>query len=91
MSKILIEHDPSPLKLEVLGVDGWPVWTKEACTFPWRYDQTETCYFVEGEAVVTPEDGEPVSVRAGDLVTFLADLSCTWEIRATVRKHYRLG
>ncbi len=91
MTKILVEHDPSPMKLEVLGVEQWPLWTKEVSTFPWSYEQTETCYFLEGDVIVTPEGGEPVRMGVGDLVTFLADLSCTWEIRSPVKKHYRLG
>lgn len=91
MSKILVEHDPSPMKLEVMGVEEWPIWTKEASTFQWHYEQTETCYLLEGDVIVKPDAGEPVHLRAGDLVTFLAELSCTWEIRAPVKKHYRLG
>jgi uncharacterized cupin superfamily protein len=38
--------------------------------------------------VVTPDGGEPVRMGAGDLVTFPAGMSCTWEVRAAVRKHY---
>lgn len=91
MSKILVEHDPSPMKLEVMGVEDWPIWTKEASTFQWHYEQTETCYLLEGDVIVKPVAGDPVHLRAGDLVTFLAELSCTWEIRAPVKKHYRLG
>lgn len=91
MDKILVERNPSPAKLEVIGVYDWPVWTKEVSTFPWRYDTRETCYLLEGEAVVTPDGGEPVTIERGDLVTFPAGLSCTWEIRMPVRKHYDLG
>jgi uncharacterized cupin superfamily protein len=91
MSKILVEHDPSPMKLEVMGVENWPVWTKGVSTLQWHYEQTETCYLLEGDVIVKPETGEPVHLRAGDLVTFLSELSCTWEIRAPVKKHYRLG
>jgi len=32
-----------------------------------------------------------VRFRAGDLVEFAAGLSCQWEVRAAVRKHYRFG
>jgi uncharacterized cupin superfamily protein len=88
MDQILIEHNPATVKLEVMGIFGWPIWSKEASTFPWSYDQTETCYFLEGEVVVTPEGGEPVEMGAGDLVTFPKGMSCTWEIRQDVKKHY---
>ena len=88
MNKILIEHNPSSAKLEVMGVFEWPIWTKEESTFPWSYDQAEVCYFLEGEVIVTPEGGEAVSMGAGDLVSFPKGMSCTWEIRKEVRKHY---
>jgi hypothetical protein len=38
--------------------------------------------------VVTPDSGEPVEMGKGDLVTFPAGMSCTWDIRRDVRKHY---
>lgn len=59
--------------------------------YRWTYDESETCYFLEGDVVVTPETGEPVEVGKGDLVTFPPGMSCTWEVRNAVRKHYRFG
>lgn len=91
MDPILVEHNPSPMKLDVIGVYDWPIWNKEPSTFPWTYDQKETCYLLEGEAVVTPTGGEPVTIIEGDLVMFPAGMSCTWEIRHAVSKHYRFG
>ncbi len=91
MSEIRIERDPPRERLEALGVEGWPIWTCAPSTFPWTYDAEETCYLLEGEVVVTPDGGEPVTIRAGDLVTFPKGLSCTWEVRRAVRKHYRFG
>ncbi len=88
MSEIRLERDPSRERLEALGVFSWPIWSKEESTFPWTYDADEMCYLLEGEVVVTPEGGAPVELRAGDLVTFPAGMSCTWEIRKAVRKHY---
>ncbi len=89
--KIQVEHNPAPAKLQELGVFDWGIWTKEASTFPWQYDIQETCYFLEGEVVVTPEGGEPVAMGKGDLVTFAAQLRCTWEIKQDVKKHYSFG
>ncbi len=91
MSDILVEHHPSPAKLEVMGVESWPTWSKEVSEFPWHYDQTETCYILEGEVIVTPEGGEPVRIAAGDLVTFPKGLTCTWKVLSPVRKHYTFG
>ncbi len=90
MNAILIEHHASPAKLDIMGVYDWPVWQKEVSVFPWTYDKQETCYILEGEAVITPDDGsEPVTIEEGDLVIFPAGLSCTWEIIEDMEKHYQ--
>jgi len=91
MSDIHVEHNPSPAKLDVIGVYDWPTWEKEVSTFDWHYDTKETCYLLAGDVVVTPEGGEPVHITTGDLVIFPAGLSCTWEIREDVEKHYDFG
>jgi len=91
MNEIRIERNLGEERLGELGVRTWPVWTKEASEFPWSYDVAETCYFLRGDVVVTPDGGEPVEVGKGDLVTFPAGLSCTWNIRGDVRKHYHMG
>ncbi len=88
---IKIERQPSEQRISGMGVKNWPVWAKEASEFPWRYDEPETCYFIEGDVVVTPEGGQPVEMGKGDLVTFPAGMSCRWRIRKPVRKHYNFG
>jgi hypothetical protein len=82
---------PSEVTLQKLNVRSWPIWTKEASEFPWEYDEPETCYILEGDVVVTPENGNPVSFGEGDLVNFPQGLKCTWRIKKAVRKHYRFG
>lgn len=91
MKQITLEHNPSPAKLEVMGVFQWPVWRKEVSKFAWTYNSDETCYLLEGEAVVTPEDGNAVTIKRGDLVSFPAGMNCTWDILNDVEKHYKLG
>ena len=86
---IRILHKPDAAMLAALGVTQWGIWTKEVSRFPWTYDAQETCYFLEGEVVVTPQGGAPVSMGKGDLVTFPAGMACTWDIRSAVKKHYR--
>ncbi|UCG14377.1 MAG: cupin domain-containing protein [Deltaproteobacteria bacterium] len=88
MSTINVERNPSEDRLKELDVSSWPIWSKEASEFPWKYDAKEICYLLEGDVVVTPDGGEPVEIKKGDLVTFPKDMSCTWEIRKDVRKHY---
>lgn len=89
--QIKIERPADAQRLAALDVTRWPIWTKEVSTFPWTYDEAETCYFLEGDVVVTPDGGEPVRMGKGDLVTFPAGMSCVWEVRVPVRKHYRFG
>ena len=91
MNKIKIEHNPSDKRLKEQGVLGWPIWTKEVSEFSWSYDAQETCYFLEGDVVVTPDRGKPVKIGKGDLVIFPKGMSCTWNIRKAVRKHYTFG
>ena len=89
--KIKVVHKPSKEELEKMGVFDWPIWTKEVSEFPWTYDMEETCYFLEGRVIVTPDGGEPVEVGAGDLVTFPRGMSCTWKVIEPVRKHYNFA
>ena len=91
MTEIIVASSPSEDQLEALGVRNWPLWTKEVSTFPWTYDSSETCLFLEGDVIVTPEGGRPVRMGKGDLVTFPEGMSCTWEIQKAVRKHYKFG
>ena len=89
MSDIKVIRNPSRKQLEEDNVFNWPIWEKEVSEFPWTYDETETCYFLKGDVVVTPEGGQPVHVGEGDLVTFPIGMSCKWDIRKGVKKHYR--
>lgn len=81
-------NKPSQSQLQNLGVFGWPIWEKEISEFPWSYDAAETCYFLAGDVIVTPQGGEPVRMGQGDLVTFPQGMSCTWQILSPVKKHY---
>lgn len=88
---IQVESQPSAARLEQLGISAWSIWQKEASEFPWTYETQETCYFLAGKVMVTPEGGEPVTMGKGDLVTFPAGMSCTWKVLEDVKKHYRFG
>jgi len=84
---ITVTGNPDPAHLQRLGVTSWPTWGCGVSTFPWSYDEQETCLLLEGDVTVTPDDGEPVRIGAGDLVVFDAGLSCTWDVHVPVRKH----
>jgi uncharacterized cupin superfamily protein len=80
-----------PTEQQVAAMRGCPTWSKEVSSFDWTYDAPETCYLLAGDVVVTTEDGQVVTFGAGDLVTFPAGLTCRWEVRQPVHKHYRMG
>ncbi len=75
-------------EMEEKGILDWPIWEKEISRFDWHYDSIEECYLLEGEVVVETEDGEKVEFGEGDFVTFPEGLSCIWDIKKPVRKHY---
>ena len=79
-----------PTEAEHKTASAWPIWTKEASTFPWHYDEPETCLILEGEVTVKA-GGEEASFGTGDWVVFPKGLDCSWTIRKAVRKHYRFG
>ena len=89
MDDIIIEHKVTPMKLDVLYVDDWPVWEKEVSEFDWEYDKTETCYIVEGTATITPEGKPPIIITEGDMVTFPKGMKCVWNITEAIEKHYK--
>jgi hypothetical protein len=82
---------PTQDKLEKLNVKSWPIWEKEVSKFPWTYADKETCFILEGEVFVTPDNGEQVKIVAGDLVVFPAQMNCNWDIKKAIKKHYKFG
>jgi len=88
--QITVEKKPTPARLEVLGVTKWPTWEKEVSVFPWFFPEQEIAYILEGECVITPVNGKPVKFGKGDLVTFPAGMSASWEVKKPLHKHYQL-
>lgn len=75
-------------EFEEKDILSWPIWEKEVSRFDWHYNSAEECYLLEGEVVVETEDGEKVKFGEGDFVTFPEGLSCVWDIKKPVKKHY---
>jgi len=69
------------------NIRAWPIWEKEVSRFDWHYDQAEECLILEGEIVVETDEGA-VTCRKGDFVTFRQGLSCIWDVKKPIRKHY---
>ena len=74
--------------LKARGVFSWPVWEKNVASFDWTYNSQEECYFLEGKVTIETDAGE-VHIGKGDFVIFPKGLSCFWDVKEAVRKHYR--
>jgi uncharacterized cupin superfamily protein len=48
----------------------------------------ETITLIEGDVTITPEGGEPVDVRAGEIAYIPEGTRAKWEVRETVRKGF---
>ena len=87
MKQISVEK-PAQEKLDARRVRDWGIWEHETARFDWYYDQTEECYFLAGRVIVETEDGQKVEVKKGDFAVFPKGLSCTWDIKEPIRKHF---
>ena len=80
---------PTEEDLNKLDVESWGTWTKEVSEFDWFYDDTETCYLLEGDVEVTDsKTGEKIEFKKGDLVQFEKGLKCVWNVKKPVRKYF---
>ena len=77
--------------LKKLNVDSWGTWSKDVSEFDWYYDDTETCYVLDGEVEVIGEDGSKISFEKGDIVQFKKGLKCVWKVKKHIRKRYYFG
>jgi uncharacterized protein len=89
-TQITVENNPAQARLDTLGVSKWPTWQKEISTFDWVFPEQEIAYILEGECVITPTGGAPVSFGKGDLVTFPAGMKASWQVIQPLHKHYQL-
>ena|ERR1719231_421177 len=87
----VVKGEEALKQVEEQGIRSWPTWGCQPSTFPWTYSESETCFLLEGDVTVTPDDKSipPATFGAGDLVTFPCGMSCTWEVRKAVNKHYK--
>lgn len=52
------------------------------------YSEWEFCHFIEGKAVLTNEEGETWTLKAGDGFIIPPGFKGTWETVDRVKKHY---
>ncbi len=65
------------------------IWECTPGIFDWTHTD-ETATLLAGRVTVTPEGGEPVELRAGDLAFWPEGTKTRWEVHETVRKSFHL-
>ena len=90
MPEIIIEKNLTEERLKELGVSSWNIWDCPVSEFRLDFDnKNERSYILEGEIVVTPDGGEPVTIVPGDYVIFPDGLTSVWTVTKTLKKHYQ--
>ena len=58
----------------------------------WRRQimEQEFCHFIQGRCTFTPDNGETLTIEAGDALMLPANSTGIWDIQETVRKTYVL-
>jgi uncharacterized cupin superfamily protein len=56
----------------------------------WTLETNEVIHVVTGRMTVTPDDGEPTDLAAGDMAVFPRGWTGTWEIHEPLRKVYTI-
>jgi hypothetical protein len=87
MNLALVENDPSPMKLEVLGAEDWPLVIDSIGSFERTIDSTEISYIIDGEAEIVAEGEPPINIKEGDLLTIMPDTQCVWTITKAIQRH----
>jgi len=86
MSDVIIQQ-LSRQEIEERHIGQWPIWEKEVSRFEHEYEGDEECLFLEGDVVIETRDGN-YTIQPGDFVIFKDGLSCIWDVRKPVKKHY---
>lgn len=64
------------------------IWKSTPGKWSMTYEVWEYVRILEGFAIITPQDGDPVELRAGDSYILRVGLGCTWDVKETVLKEF---
>lgn len=64
------------------------IWESTPGTVMVDYVEWEFCHFIQGEAVLTREDGKKWRLKRGDAFIIPAGFKGTWQTVRKVKKHY---
>ena len=88
--KVIAQADDATIAK--MGCRRWATWGCGVSKFPWTYSDTETCLLIAGKVTVTPDGGgQAVTLKTGDVATFPAGMSCTWDVTEAIQKHYNFS
>jgi hypothetical protein len=62
------------------------LWRSEPQSFPYPFNADETIHALEGELVIDLENGEQVTLRAGDIASFTKGTKSTWTVTEPFKK-----
>lgn len=65
-------------------------WQSEVGKWRISYTEEETCYLLEGVSIVSDEDGNATTLRAGDSFVIPKGFVGTWEVVEPSRKLYAI-
>lgn len=87
--EVIINSNPS--EEQIKQTQSWGTWSCGVSRFNWTYSDKETCYILEGMVEVTNKNGKVFSFKKGDWVIFPQGMSCVWDVKEAVKKHYKFG
>ena len=64
------------------------LWRSEPGKWKVSYTEEEYCHMLDGESVVTDENGNAMTVKAGDSFVIPKGFTGTWEVLKTSRKRF---
>jgi uncharacterized cupin superfamily protein len=91
MDHIAIERKHSIERLGRTEAGDWRIWIKEPGEFTRYYGEDETCYLLEGAAVIIRDAGHMLKIEKGDLISISAGTSCRWKIQESIQALYQSG
>lgn len=66
------------------------IWESEVGKWRISYTEEEFCHLLKGISIVTDEDGESVTLRAGDSFVIPRGFKGSWEVVEVSRKEYAI-
>lgn len=64
------------------------LWRCSMGGFRVSYDKWEFCHMLTGQCVITPDGGDPVTLRSGDSFVLDKGFTGTWDVIEPMEKHF---